>query len=516
MKKIKLLLVNTFILFSIILFSCASTPTESESNIAEESVQSAVNEQETTNEDLKDLEEPVQDEVLPELTENEIQNNSEIESDNESLSQKDEISYEPVNNEDATVEFLLKEAENQEEERKRLEKEIERLTSELEQFVKNEDTKQDPQVSSDQAASELNEANNNQPSDSLSIKEEETSSTESLDGNNSSGQIDQNLAETEETEEDYSIDLDKIIPSRTVTMQRNQFIDITYPGKGWIYQGNIDSEGNIDIKNKNFIFGGRKLGGKDQSFTLRSRVPGEFLLHFYKNDTLTGNYIDDYLKVIVQDKNTTPDTHITAPSYAEIVPPKAKITAESVKAQKKEQEKQKEVQETQVPGPLQKIATQKNSQQEQSSREEKDSSAKTVIQTTDQNPEKAAASNTNEKKLDNNKNSANNEQPKETTLVSEANLTSDELLNKAQMQYNQKQYAEALKSITDFFDKSATRIDEGLFLQGQILEEKSPVQNIKDAIESYDLVVKNYPASKLWDKANKRSIFLKRFYINIR
>ena len=349
----------------------------------------------------------------------------------------------------------------------------------------------------------------------MSIKEEETSSTESLDANNSFGQIEQNLAETEETEEDYSIDLTKIIPSRTVTMQRNQFIDITYPGKGWIYQGNIDNEGNIDIKNKNFIFGGRKLGGKDQSFTLRSRVPGEFLLHFYKNDTLTGNYIDDYLKVIVQDKNTTPDTHITAPSYAEIVPPKAKITAETVKAQKKEQEKQKEVQQTEVPGPLQKIAAQKNPEQEQPSKEEKDSSAKTVIQTTDQNPEKTVTSNTNDKKLDNSK-TVEKEQVKETTLDSEANLSSDELLNMAQTQYNQKQYAEALKSITDFFDKSASRIDEGLFLQGQILEEKSPVQNIKDAIESYDLVVKNYPASKLWDKANKRSIFLKRFYINIR
>ena len=81
MKKIKFLLVNTFILFSIILFSCASTPTESESDLAEESVQSSVDEQDYTKEDLKDLEEPVSDEVLPELTENETENTNEKESD---------------------------------------------------------------------------------------------------------------------------------------------------------------------------------------------------------------------------------------------------------------------------------------------------------------------------------------------------------------------------------------------------------------------------------------------------
>ena len=107
------------------------------------------------------------------------------------------------------------------------------------------------------------------------------------------------------------------VPSRSMTVKRNQLIDVVYPGKGWIYQENIDEEGNSDVRNKNFIFGGRKLGGENQSFTLRSRVPGKFLLHFYKNDTLTGNYIDDYLEVIVTDEAADSSAgHITAPSYA--------------------------------------------------------------------------------------------------------------------------------------------------------------------------------------------------------
>lgn len=95
-------------------------------------------------------------------------------------------------------------------------------------------------------------------------------------------------------------------------------------------------------------------------------------------------------------------------------------------------------------------------------------------------------------------------------------MSQDELLELAQKYYSEKKYQQAFSAISKFFDKATARLDEGLFLQGQILEEKSPVQNIKSAIESYDLVVNNYPSSSLWEKANKRSIFLKRFYINIR
>ena len=82
--------------------------------------------------------------------------------------------------------------------------------------------------------------------------------------------------------------------------------------------------------------------------------------------------------------------------------------------------------------------------------------------------------------------------------------------------YDEKQYAQAFDAIKLFFDKAVEKMDEGLYLQGQILEAKSEVQNIKGAVDSYDLLVKNYTASRLWDAAKKRSIYLKRFYINIR
>ena len=315
------------------------------------------------------------------------------------------------------------------------------------------------------------------------------------------------------------------VPSRSMTVKRNQLIDVVYPGKGWIYQENIDEEGNSDVRNKNFIFGGRKLGGENQSFTLRSRVPGKFLLHFYKNDTLTGNYIDDYLEVIVTDEAADSSSgHIMAPSYAEVVPPKAKITAETVKAEKRaEQQKSEKAEEEAKKAPA---ASTSEKAPERSVSSEKgvaavsvpeESGVKTVVQTSDSKPDEHSPSvNVPGVRTDSSSAKKTPEKNGAPELKNTSSLSADDLLKTARSLYDEKQYAQAFDAIKLFFDKAVEKMDEGLYLQGQILEAKSEVQNIKGAVDSYDLLVKNYPASRLWDAAKKRSIYLKRFYINIR
>ena len=104
----------------------------------------------------------------------------------------------------------------------------------------------------------------------------------------------------------------------------------------------------------------------------------------------------------------------------------------------------------------------------------------------------------------------------QTGIISEEEKAAEELLTLAKKQYESKEYEKALETLKQFFAQAVLKIDEGLFLQGNILESKSNVRNIKNAIDSYDLIVRDYPASSLWDRANKRSIYLKRFYINIR
>ena len=315
------------------------------------------------------------------------------------------------------------------------------------------------------------------------------------------------------------------VPSRSMTIKRNQLIDVVYPGKGWIYQENIDEEGNSDVRNKNFIFGGRKLGGENQSFTLRSRVPGKFLLHFYKNDTLTGNYIDDYLEVIVTDEAADSSSgHIMAPSYAEVVPPKAKITAETIKAEKlvgqqKSEKAEEEAKKAPGASPSEKAPERSVSSEKgvSSVSVPEESGVKTVVQTSDSKPDEHSPSvNVPGVRAESSSGKKTPEKNSTPELKNTSSLSADDLLKTARSLYDEKQYVQAFDAIKLFFDKAVEKMDEGLYLQGQILEAKSEVQNIKGAVDSYDLLVKNYPASRLWDAAKKRSIYLKRFYINIR
>lgn len=294
----------------------------------------------------------------------------------------------------------------------------------------------------------------------------------------------------------------KIKPSRSMTIKKNQYIDITYPGTGWIYLGQKDNK-------KDFTFFGRKLGGKDTSFTLRAKNPGTYLLHFYKNDPLTNSYIDDYLEVIVENKETSSTEHILAPNYATIVPPKVTITAETRKENKKQninktvdenKNKQQKTQEEQI--------------QNSVTKKQIDSSVKTVIQTQDAENTNEIPETSNTQNIIETKQEENNTQNKPNQNLDK--LKETELLALAKKQFTNKEHSNALYTLEKFFEKAVSKIDEGLFLQGQILESKSDVQNIKGAIDSYELIVKSYPASAYWTQANKRTIFLKRFYINIR
>ena len=92
----------------------------------------------------------------------------------------------------------------------------------------------------------------------------------------------------------------------------------------------------------------------------------------------------------------------------------------------------------------------------------------------------------------------------------------EELLEKAKSLFDEKKYAESLESCLDFINGSNENLDEAYYLLGQIYEAESPVKNISNAIDAYTTVTKNFPLSKLWQKANQRSVYLKRFYIDIR
>ncbi|MCR5218303.1 hypothetical protein, partial [Treponema sp.] len=110
------------------------------------------------------------------------------------------------------------------------------------------------------------------------------------------------IEENSDTENQDAIDTkdeeepQEITASRSVSLQKNQYLEVIYPGSGWVYLGEKD-----DTELMRYF--GRKRNSGKTSFTLRARAEGTTLLHFYKNDPLTGRYLDDYLEIIILSEN---------------------------------------------------------------------------------------------------------------------------------------------------------------------------------------------------------------------
>ncbi len=320
--------------------------------------------------------------------------------------------------------------------------------------------------------------------------------------------VDENSSEGSETDLFETPALIK--PSRAVTVKTNQFLDVTYPGKGWIYIGETQ-------KDPLLTYFGRKLSKGNTTFSLKSKKSGQTVLHFYKNDPLTGNYIDDYLDVTVETEVAKSNKRAQAPHYAEIVPPKPEkrgvtfIEPENQTAEKTEESKE-------IPNEIQKEIPAEN----------KSSAISSVNKNT--KPENNTISHSSPVKIETDdeniktvvENTLPADRPSSSIKENDVNSTrtivlpAGNLLEEAKKALEEKKYESALSYIQVYLDSESTKIDEALFVQGQILEAESPVKNVRSAIDSYNTIIKKHPASKWWKRASERSIYLKRFYIDIR
>lgn len=322
------------------------------------------------------------------------------------------------------------------------------------------------------------------------------------------------------TEENAPVIIKPKIPSRDMKMQKNQFLEISYPGSGWIYLGD-------DTGRESFSYMGRKIGSTETVFTLRSKLEGEALLHFYKNDALTGTVIDDYLKIIVQGKSTTND-RVKAPSYALVVPPKPQRKAAvqtplventKISSASHETDKTPETQKTNIT----QTQEQKKPSIAQASAKDtlqdfnEESGSKTVIQNTQTKAEIEEDPDifVGEAEVEDLMNPSETKSSENLIPSNELN-SSDQILELANKCFSEGKYKETLAHLDDFFEKATTRIDEGLFLKGRTLETPSEVRNIKEALDTYETIVNQYPQSINWEKAKERVIYLKKFYFNIR
>ena len=327
---------------------------------------------------------------------------------------------------------------------------------------------------------ENSEEENPQTDENLELNESSMENQENLPQNGqepeSKDELSEEIEEEEPKEKEEQTESNpQKTPSRSMTAKNNQYVDIIYPGRGWIYMG--EDEGKDQI----LRYFGRKLGTENTTFTLRTTKSGETVLHFYKNDVLKGEYIDDYLEIKVLEESAKPNERAKAPSYEESVPQKP------VRLEKKA-ETQEEAQKT--------------------------DEIKNIEEKTSDNEQKLSSQDETNLK----KNDVSNEVSKDVSKPEQKKslkIDTKNLLEQAKKDFEAKSYAQALSEVQQYLDTQNTRIDEALFLQGQILEADSEVKNIKSAIDSYNSLIKNYPASTFWQEANRRKIYLNRYYVNI-
>lgn len=112
---------------------------------------------------------------------------------------------------------------------------------------------------------------------------------------------------------------DFVVPSRSVIMDKEQYLDIRYPGTGWVYLGEVTKDGT-SIGTPSLTYFGRRRTSEDTSFTMKSTKPGTTILHFYKQDVLSATFIDDFLEVTITDKIAQNGFRVIAPNYETIVP----------------------------------------------------------------------------------------------------------------------------------------------------------------------------------------------------
>lgn len=341
-------------------------------------------------------------------------------------------------------------------------------------------------------------------------------------------------SENQETEknEKAGTKTEEIVPSRSVTIKQNQYLDVVYPGNGWIYLGEneISRLRYFGRKTENgaTAFSFRSIGA-DNTGSTRNTAGGNSILHFYKNDALTGKYIDDYLEVIVTDETAEKTERTTAPSYAEIVPPRL-------------ERRKAENQEISLSKPVSKEPDENASHPEDFSSPAGKNQNNRAALNSDFSPAREISSNDSLKTVISNSDSAQNQPGKFYTQNSYLNSNSnieaepevqvseqspeDEAaqtdfadgpaLEKARQLFDEKKYSESLENVQNFINGATKRLDEAYYLLGQLYESNSSIKNIKKAVDAYETVTRDFPLSKLWKNASERSIYLKRFYIDIR
>ncbi|EMB21906.1 outer membrane protein assembly factor BamD [Treponema denticola] len=258
--------------------------------------------------------------------------------------------------------------------------------------------------------------------------------------------------------------------SRSVKLYTGQRLEVVYPGEGWVYLGESSAQKGIKYQQ-------RKLQSGTSIFHFGAGDEGSYILNFSYFDVFSDNFISDSIAVHVEKAKTKLNNTVKAPDYK---------------------------------GPI-------NAQKENKPDLKKENKYDEVLAGT---PLKAESSSSAKK----NENTKVYDTPDLVTVTekSESKTSGQDFKSAAEMLDMIRGYisegnaVSALNSAEDFFKNYSVNLDEALFLRGQAYELNGPNKNVKKALEAYQTLVKAYPESKFWDKADARIRYIKKFYIDIK
>ncbi|MGI5173932.1 hypothetical protein H0R92_10100 [Treponema sp. OMZ 840] len=268
-----------------------------------------------------------------------------------------------------------------------------------------------------------------------------------------------------ETESDYSADLQKtddklpapIVPQRFVRAKRNQFIDIPYPGKNWVFLGEIEAGDPPAVRYVN-----RVLAEHDTLFSIQAKNPGKTVLHFYKRDPLKNTHIDDYVEIEVSDEMLTGNERVKAADAVFLSSASSEYSYDA------------------APGAVtEALETDKTSAEKSA----------TLLKPADN----AAVGSAERQTID-----------------------AESVYAQAEKAFGEKRYADALSFLAAYEALPDAKLDKALFLRARIFESDSDFRNIRKALDNYEKIIDFFPESGFWPEAKKRSTYINRFYFYIR
>jgi hypothetical protein len=314
--------------------------------------------------------------------------------------------------------------------------------------------------------------------------------------------------------------------SRTVKAVAGQYIEIPFRGPGWVYLGEFGSRRGVS-------YDSRRIEDEGMTFVFRADEEGTYSLKFNRQDFVRDYILNDYVKVIVEpppisagsawsNPRTAPERVYALPRWPLALDSEGRAAdtqAPAAPLSGPERGQQPNAQ----PGAAQagSATVTPDAVQPQpgtGGQSGANQSAGTGERPGEVMPAGAAASGTPPE--DAGTASAGMPDASGAGAVQPAAavpVTAEDWLKKARDEYEAGRIAGALGTLDQFMIRFPGGSDEALWLYGQSYEANNEAtRNIRQALECYRRLTGEYPQSNRYDDAQRRIVYLERFYFNIR